>query len=233
MISLVCACRRAKSPVRSLQSAISGSKHAVAQWRMLMWSRCCVALVVAALIGVAPSSPAGAMGGPSGDARLRAAIQNRVDVDGVPGVTAVTSRDGQASRIAAGFADIPAARAMRPDDQFRIASLTKTFVATVVLELVSEHQLALEQPIARLLPEPVPNADHITVRELLDHTSGLFDYSAIPGFDVGAVYTPAQLIGLAVERPPYFTAGTGFHYSSTNYIVLGAIVHQATGHPIQ
>jgi D-alanyl-D-alanine carboxypeptidase len=200
---------------------------------MLMWLKCCVVLVIAALIGVATSPPAGAMGGPSGDAWLRAEIQNLVDVDGVPGVTAVTSQDGQAIRLAAGLADIPAAREMRPDDQLRIASLTKTFVATVVLELVAEHQLALDQPIAGLLPEPVPNADQITVRELLDHASGLFDYSFSPSFDPGAVYTPAQLIALAVEQSPYFTPATGFHYSSTNYIVLGEIVHHVTGHSIQ
>jgi len=102
-----------------------------------------------------------------------------------------------------------------------------------VLELVAEHQLALDQPIAGLLPEPVPNADHITVRELLDHTSGLFAYDEIPSFDPGAVYTPAQLIALGVQQPPYFAPGTGFHYSNTNYIVLGEIVHQVTGHSIQ
>jgi D-alanyl-D-alanine carboxypeptidase len=122
---------------------------------------------------------------------------------------------------------------MRPDDQFRIASITKTFVAAVVLQLVTEHQLELDQPIARLLPEPVPQADRITVRELLDHTSGLFDYSDSPYFDPSAAYTPAQLITLGVEHAPYFMPGTGFHYSSTNYIVLGEIVHRITGHAIQ
>src|SRR4051812_10331344 len=148
-----------------------------------MWLKCCVALVSAALIGVATSSPARAMGGPSRDAWLRAEIQNLVDVDGVPGVAAVTSHDGQpvrrmaaglaggagatsaagqpVRRMAAGLADIPADRAMRPNDQFRIASITKTFVATVVLQLVNEHRLALDQPIAGLLPDPVPHADQI------------------------------------------------------------------------
>lgn len=193
----------------------------------------CIALVVAALIGVAVWSPARAAGGSSGDA-LRDGIRNLVDVDGVPGVAAITSHDGQpVRRMAAGLADLPAGRAMGPDDRFRIGSITKTFVATVVLQLVTEHRLALDQPIAGLLPEPVPNAGQITLRELLNHTSGLFDYSYDPRFDPGATYTPAQLIALGVENSPYFAPGTGFHYSSTNYIVLGEIVHQVTGHPIQ
>lgn len=194
----------------------------------------CVALVVAALIGAATASPAVAAGRPTGDdAPLRAEIQHLVDADGIPGMTAVTSRYGRPVRIAAGLADIPSGRAMRPDDQFRVASVTKTFVATVVLELVAEHKLALDQPIAGLLPEPIPNADQITVRQLLDHTSGLFDYSYSAGFDPGATYTPAQLIALGVANPPYFAPGGGFSYSSTNYIVLGEIVHQVTGRPIQ
>lgn len=197
-----------------------------------MWLKCSAVLVVA-LVGVAAPLPAGASGGTSGQAGLRAQIQQLVDVDGIPGVTAVTRQDGVTKRMAAGLADIPGGRAMQPDSQFRVASLTKTFVATVVLQLVAEHQLALDQPIAGLLPEPIPNADNITVRELLDHTSGLFDYSFAPGFDPAAVYTPAQLIALAVQQPPYFTPGTGFHYSSTNYIVLGEIVSNLTGRSIQ
>jgi D-alanyl-D-alanine carboxypeptidase len=199
-----------------------------------MWLKRCAAPVIAALIGVAASSPAHATGGPSREAWLRGEIQDLVDVDGVPGVAVVTSHDGQpVRRMAAGLANIPANRAMRPTDQFRIASITKTFVAAVVLQLVTEHRLALDQPIAGLPPEPVPHRDVITVRELLDHTSGLFDYSADPRFDAGAAYTPAQLIALAAEHSPYFMPGTGFSYSSTNYIVLGEIVHRVTGHAIQ
>lgn len=198
-----------------------------------MWLKPCIALAIAALIGVAASPPVRAAGGPPRDV-LRAEIQNLVNVDGIPGIAAVTSADGQPMQpMAAGLADIPADRAMLPNDQFRIASITKTFVAAVVLQLVMEHQLALDQPIAGLLPEPVPDADQITVRELLNHTSGLFDYSDDPGFDPSATYTAARLIALGVEHSPYFTPGAGFHYSSTNYIVLGEIVHQVTGHTIQ
>lgn len=197
-----------------------------------MWFKF-AAVFVLALIVVAAPLPASASRGTSGQARLRAGIQQLVDVDGVPGVTAVTRQDGVTERMAAGLADIPGGQAMRPDSQFRVASVTKTFVATVVLQLVAEDRLALDQPIAGLVPEPIPNADSITVRELLDHSSGLFDYSFTPGFDGTAVYSPAQLIAIAVQQAPYFTPGTGFHYSSTNYIVLGEIVSSLTGRPIQ
>jgi D-alanyl-D-alanine carboxypeptidase len=199
-----------------------------------MWVKYCVAPVLAAVIAVAAASPAHATGSMSHDAEFRASIQQLVHVDGVPGVAAVTSQDGlPVQRIAAGVADVRTGRAMGPNDQFRIASLTKTFVAAVVLQLVAEHKITLDQPIAGLLPEPVPNAEQITVRELLNHTSGLVDYSDSPGFDPGAEYTPAQLIALGVAQAPYFAPGTGFHYSSTNYIVLGEIVDQLTGHRIQ
>ncbi|MEV6252266.1 serine hydrolase domain-containing protein [Nocardia sp. NPDC051911] len=198
-----------------------------------MKSKRCVAPVLAALIGIAAWSPAQAMGEPSPPKALPAEIHNLVNADGVPGIAVVTSDDGQKTReTAAGLADIPANRPMRPDNQFRIASITKTFVATVVLQLVTEHRLTLDQPIAGLLPEPVPNAEQITVRELLNHTSGLADYSDNPGFNPGATYTPTQLIALGVEQSPYFPPGTGFRYSSTNYTVLGEIVHQVTGRAI-
>ena len=92
-----------------------------------MWMKRCAALAVAAVIGVAASSPAHATSDPSRDAPLRTEIRNLVDVDGVPGVAAVTSHDGRpVRRMAAGLADIPAGRAMRPDDRFRIASITKS-----------------------------------------------------------------------------------------------------------
>ena len=200
---------------------------------MRTWLRCCVALAIAALMGIASFGPASAAGTRSGHARLQAEIQDLVTVDGVPGVTAVMSQEGQFTEMAAGLADIPDRRSMRPDDQFRIASITKTFVATVVLQLVAEHRLALDQPIAGLLAEPVPDADQITVRELLNHSSGLVDFSDNPVYDESADYTPAQLIALGVENPPYFAPGTGFHYSSTNYIILGEIVQGVTGHSIQ
>ncbi|QDP96044.1 beta-lactamase family protein [Microlunatus elymi] len=197
-----------------------------------MWVKSCAA-VVAALIMVAGPTPARASADASPRPGLRAELGKLVEVDRIPGAAAVVSQDGRpVRRAAAGLADIPAGRRMRADDRFRIASVTKTFVATVVLELVQEHRLALDQPIAGLLREPVPNADKITVRELLNHSSGLFDYSYATGFDPGADYTPAQLIAMAVQHPPYFAPGTGFFYSSTNYIVLGEVVRQLTGHSI-
>jgi D-alanyl-D-alanine carboxypeptidase len=199
-----------------------------------MWLQSGAVLAVAAVVGlIATPAPAAAAGGMSGDSRLRAEIQQLVDVDGIPGVTALVSHNGVTERTAAGLADIPNDQPMRPADQFRVGSVTKSFVATVVLQLVAEHRLALDQPIDGLLPEPIPNAGHITVRELLDHTSGLFNYNETPGLNPGAEYTPAQLIALSVQHPPYFAPGTGFHYSNTDYIVLGEIVGQVTGGSIQ
>lgn len=195
---------------------------------VMRWKWCVAPLAALVLVGAgAVPVPASA----SGDARPSSAASGLV-ADGVPGAVAVAEHDGRTVRAAAGLADVATGQAMTAGARFRVASLTKTFVATVVLQLVAEDRLGLDQPLAGLLPEPIPDAAHITVRELLDHSSGLFDYSFAPGFDPGATYTPAQLIALGVAQTPYFAPGAGFHYSSTNYIVLGEIVHQLTGRPI-
>src|SRR2546423_431223 len=190
---------------------------------MPMWLQSGAVLAAAAVVGLGVA-PATAAGGMSGDAQFRAEIHQLVDVDGIPGVTALVSHDGVTERTAAGLADIRDSQRMRPADQFRVGSVTKTFVSTVVLQLVAEHRLALAEPIDGLLPAAIPNATNITVGELLDHTSGIFNYTEMPGLDVSAEYTPAQLIALAVQHPPYFAPGTGFHYSNSDYIVLGEIV---------
>jgi D-alanyl-D-alanine carboxypeptidase len=101
---------------------------------------------------------------------------DRAVAAGVPGVI-VLARDGARSvQVAAGSARLKPRQPMRVDDRFRIASLTKTFVATVVLELAGEGKLTLHDTVERWLPGMVPNGQNITLRQLLNHHSGLFDY---------------------------------------------------------
>ncbi|MHA6624071.1 serine hydrolase domain-containing protein [Pseudonocardia sichuanensis] len=123
--------------------------------------------------------------------------------------------------------------------RFRIGSVTKTFVATVVLQLVDEGRLALDDPIARHLPGLVPGGDAITVRQVLDHTSGIYDYAHERDWSTNRwrgearfrTYRPQELLDVAFATPPYFAPGQGWHYSNTNYVIAGLLVERLTGQP--
>jgi D-alanyl-D-alanine carboxypeptidase len=114
-------------------------------------------------------------------------------------------------------------------DHFRAGSITKTFLATVVLQLAAEHRLSLSDPVERHLPGLVRGAGNdgraLTLRSLLTHTSGLYDYTRDTG---GAVpVTALQAVRIALTHPP---ADRGrFAYSNTNYVLLGLVVEQVTG----
>ncbi|WP_306215335.1 serine hydrolase domain-containing protein [Actinoplanes sp. RD1] len=124
--------------------------------------------------------------------------------------------------------------------RFRAGSITKTFVATVVLQLVDEGRLRLDDPVDRWLPGVVPDGRRITVRHLLNHSSGLADYAdtlpmpPAPEFFAGRwrTWTAAELIRRAVANPPASTPpGSAYAYSNTGYLVLGEIVEAVTGRP--
>ncbi|HWH01875.1 MAG TPA: serine hydrolase domain-containing protein [Pilimelia sp.] len=124
------------------------------------------------------------------------------------------------------------------DGRFRIGSVTKTFVATVVLQLVAERRLRLEDPVQRWLPGTVPNGRNITLRHLLNHTSGLFNYTDVLVSDPDEflrnrmrTWTPQQLVAMATAHPPLFEPGARWSYSNTNYVLLGLVVERATGRP--
>jgi D-alanyl-D-alanine carboxypeptidase len=109
-----------------------------------------------------------------------AALQRQLDgvvEAGTPGVVALVRSGHQTWQGASGLGDLGAKRPARAGDRFRIGSVTKSFVATVALQLVGEGKLGLDDHLERWLPRLVPNGDDITVRQLLNHTSGLYDYT--------------------------------------------------------
>lgn len=125
---------------------------------------------------------------------------------------------------------------MNARDRLRIGSVTKTFTATVVLQLAAEHRVALDAPVARYLPGLIEGNGHdgrkITVRQLLQHTSGLPDYLDSPAWDHFERlrfrhFEPRELIARALRMPR--PEGSGFHYATTNYLVTGLIVEKVTG----
>ncbi|WP_459549385.1 serine hydrolase domain-containing protein [Nocardia sp. X0981] len=151
-------------------------------------------------------------------------------------VLRVSDHDGRRDIVAAG-SGVDQDAEPGPATRFRIGSITKTFVATVVLQLVDEGRIELDAPIAGQLPDPIPGGEQITVRQLLNHTSGLYDYMKEQGMSTNrwrgkdrfASYRPRELLATALRHDPYFAPGTRFRYSNTNYIVLGLLIEHVTG----
>jgi D-alanyl-D-alanine carboxypeptidase len=157
---------------------------------------------------------------------------------GVPGAVLLV-RDGDVTlRLASGYGNVKPRMKMRAGDRFRVGSITKAFVATLVLQLVDERKLSLEDTIERWLPSVVPNGKRITVRQLLNHTSGLFNYTEDSEFVAAAfrdplrVWRPREIVAIATAHKPYFAPGAGWRYADTNYYVLGLIVEAATRRPL-
>jgi D-alanyl-D-alanine carboxypeptidase len=157
-----------------------------------------------------------------------------------PGATAgFALADGTSFGIAAGFSDRKAKKPMTPNDLMLQGSVGKTYVAAVVMQLVHEKKFALDDRIGKFLDKEkwfarLPNANEITVRMLMNHTSGLVRYEFKEQFirDLTAnpdkVWKPEELISYILGSNPPFVAGQGWEYSDTNYIVLGLIIERVT-----
>nr|WP_037889638.1 serine hydrolase domain-containing protein [Streptomyces sp. NRRL S-87] len=154
--------------------------------------------------------------------------------DGLPAALAtVTGRDGRVRTYTAGVGEIATGSKVPRDGQVRVGSNTKTFTAVVVLQLVAEGKVGLDAPIETYLPGLVRgkriDGRRITVRQLLQHTSGLPNYTAYdlrPGY-----YEPRDLVDIALRHEGHFRPGTKWEYSNTNYVLAGLIVQKVTGRP--
>ena len=173
------------------------------------------------------------------------AIQAAIDI-GVPGVTA-TVKDGRSTwSTTAGVGNLRTGKPRSADDRYRVGSITKTFVSTVILQLEAEGRLSLDDKVAKWLPGVVEGNGHdgtkITLRELLNHTSGIFNYTADEDF--GAAYftkdgffqhrydtkSAADLVAIAMTHKPDFAPGTSWNYSNTSYVLAGMVIQKVTGH---
>jgi len=199
-------------------------------------------LALAALLLLAAAAPAAGSQAPSAELP-RQQLQQLLDelvATGQPGAIGLARHGKETWRGASGLANLDPQQPMRPGLRYKIGSITKTFTATVVLQLVGEHKLRLGDSVERWLPGLVPNGDHITIRQLLQHTSGLFDYAEDPRIaepylqgDLEFVWRPRQLIAIATEHPPLFPPGTSWSYSNTGYVLLGLIIRAATHSSVQ
>jgi D-alanyl-D-alanine carboxypeptidase len=196
--------------------------------------------VVCVLLGVW-SAPAVSASVTHGDS-ARPELQRRLDAvvaAGAPGVVALVNDGRRAGhgavwQDARGVADLRTRRPMRADVHFRVGSVTKSFVATVALQLVAEGRLALSDSVEHWLPGVLSYGRNVTVRELLNHTSGVPDYVEVPltGLYRGVRFrswSPSELVALVARLPQEFPAGSTWSYSNTNYVLAGMIIERVTG----
>ncbi|MFL5914848.1 MAG: serine hydrolase [Gaiellaceae bacterium] len=153
-----------------------------------------------------------------------------------PGAVAYILDHGRHARAAVGYAKAETHAPMAATARFRIGSVSKTFTAVTVLQLVAEGKLHLSDTVERWLPGLLPSGKEITIRELLNHTSGLYDYVRDPNvrttWGTDHVPPPRRLIAIAASHGLDFSPGTRWEYSSTNYQVLGMLIERVSGHSL-
>jgi D-alanyl-D-alanine carboxypeptidase len=169
-------------------------------------------------------------------------ILDQLVADGsIPGAVLSVSVDGSAPWLgAAGVADRGQAVAMTPETRVRIASISKIFTAVAVLQLIEEGTLTLDTTVEERLPGLMPNGAQLTVRRLLNHTTGLYDYLEDSKYlgqayaQPDKVFSPQELVTHAAKNKSLFAPGTAgrWDYSSTNFVLLGMLIEQATGQPM-
>jgi D-alanyl-D-alanine carboxypeptidase len=167
--------------------------------------------------------------------QLDQAVREAMEKDGIPGIIAGARVPGRGEwTTAMGLADRETGEGLETTDLMRIGSVTKSFTATLVLELVDEGGIGLDDPLSAYLPD-VPNAGNITVRMLLNHTSGIVDDYAQPAFmDIAAAdplyrWRPEELVAASMGADASAVLGETYNYSNTNYVLLGMIVERVTG----
>jgi D-alanyl-D-alanine carboxypeptidase len=193
----------------------------------------CALLAIACVVAV--GVPGRAQAATAAPPALQQALDKLV-ADGVPGAIALERDGGKEWHAASGVSDLTTNAPISARGRFRIGSVTKGYVSTVVLQLVGEGRLSLDDTVERWLPGLVPDGAGITVRQLMNHTSGLYDYLDPAAYlvllrDPLKTWRPRQLVQRAVAHPPVFAPGTKWEYSNTNYIVLGLIVAAVDGVP--
>ncbi|MFE6924406.1 serine hydrolase domain-containing protein [Nocardia sp. NPDC057663] len=193
-------------------------------------------------LGVAPLLAAGAATAVASPVEQLRQDTEAIHALGISGVQArMIGPDGQQSVATSGTADLNTGLPVPSDGYFRMASTSKTLVATVVLQLEAEGRLSLDDTVEHWLPGAVQgngnDGNRITIHHLLQHTSGIHD--DLPGYTTPEeyyqqrhdVYGTEQLVARAMAHAPEFPPGAGWGYSNTGYVLLGMIIQKATGHP--
>ena len=202
-----------------------------------------LAAALAAILVAGTAVPATATAPTRDDRQFQVALDDLHDL-GITGVQGLTRVDGDTTRARAGVGDLERGTPVPLDGYFRMGSNTKTFISVVVLQLVGEGKLSLNDTVERWLPGTVAgngnDGSRITIRNLLQHTSGLYNYTnditALGSYEDYLAhrfdhYDPADLVALAMKHEPGFAPGTQWDYSNTNYILAGMLIERVTGRP--
>lgn len=191
------------------------------------------AAVTALLLLILSSAPACTTVTPVADALNRSVADD--DLAGGIAVIRHGPNDSGVTRVAAGYSDVHTKAGFAPAIHVRAASVTKTFVAATVMQLVAEKKIDLDASVETYLPGRIRgdgiDADAITLRQLLRHQSGLPEYFDKDTPRPTEPVTAQRLLDMALARPAQFTPGTAMKYTNTNYIVLGMLIEKVTGHP--
>lgn len=187
-----------------------------------------------------PAQAAPANSRPKPDiAALRGVLRTTVQ-QGAPGAMARVVDHGKVRTAAVGVADRTTGRGLSTTDRFRIGSVTKTFSAVVLLQLADEKKLDLDASVDHYLPGLLPDR-RITVRHVLGHRSGLYDYTndifakTVPGFEAvrTKVFTYRQLVDRSLRHARTDKPGAAYSYSNTNFVVAGLLIEKLTGHSVR
>ena len=212
------------------------------------WNRLIVVIVLAGVTsfttaaGAAAHEPTSPPNEPTGRPPAVQRALDEVVAAGAPGAIALVRVGDRTIRLSSGFGNLAPKTPIRAGDRTRIGGMTKSFTATVVLQLVGEGKLALDDTVEQWLPGVISNGAAISVRQLLNHTSGIFDYTKDPRvlgpyFDdfpnnLTMIFDLHEGVRIAAEHGPQFAPGTGWSYSNTNYLLLAMIVEATTGNSI-
>jgi D-alanyl-D-alanine carboxypeptidase len=207
-------------------------------------------LLIAAIVAI--GTPSAFAGPPLPNAPDPVALQKKLQIrfdemhqaNGFPGATlAVVTPDGKEFSLATGVANVASATPMRPNDRMLAGSIGKTFFATIFMRVIADHKMSLDDKISKWLgSEPwfhrLPNANDITVRMLMNHTSGIPEYAELPTFtedlgkDLYKNWTPVELLAYIFDKPALFPAGQGWSYADANFIVLGIAAEKILKKPL-
>ena len=206
-------------------------------WRVL-------AVPVAAAIALGAVGGAASAAPSKGEAEsLKSRAQGLVEAGYPAALAAVTDGKGESAGVAVGKGNLETGQAPPMDGEVRVGSASKTFVAVVVMQMVQEGKVGLDEPIETYLPGLIRgegiDGSKITVRQLLQHTSGLPEYTdtylssrAAESENMQHYVPPRDLLDTALGKPAAFEPGTQWKYTNTNYIVLGMLIERVSQRPV-
>ncbi len=191
-------------------------------------------LVGAIVVLIATVFPRGVKGDGTEDvSRAIDTFLSRVYAQDAPGAAVIAVKKGHVVfRGAYGMADLEQSVALTPDMVFRLGSITKQFTAAAILILMEQGKILVDDPITKFLPDYPVGERTITVAHLLSHTSGIKSYTGIPGYmaeEIKADLEIDELIDVFDDLPADFSPGESFRYNNSGYVLLGAIIEEASG----